>query len=175
MDLGEWVHLRHRLRCFLRYAQPLGHQGVWSSLGFGRYRSMMTMETTLSGWRYWIEAPNAFLPEPVIGSLLLRPVEGEDIAIELCPGYAAGQAAQDELRLRIGEVVGDSEESQEIFDFTTFVLPDLLEARSTRSQHVASCSFELVGSAFRAWCLASRTTDDVAPGQHERVGAGSVP
>ena len=137
MDLGEWVHLRHRLRCFLRYAQPLGHQGVWSSLGFGRYRSMMTMETTLSGWRYWIEAPSAFLPEPVIGSLLLRPVEGEDIAIELCPGYAAGQAAQDELRLRIGEVVGDSEESQEIFDFTTFVLPDLLEARSTRSQHVA--------------------------------------
>ncbi|MGB7803986.1 MAG: hypothetical protein WBM72_00125 [Actinomycetota bacterium] len=68
---------------------------------------------------------------------MLRPVEGEDIAIELCPGYAAGQAAQEELRLRIGEVVGDAEESQEIFDSASFVLPDLIEARSTRSQRVA--------------------------------------
>ena len=33
-------------------------------------------------------------------------------------------------------VVGDAEE-QEIFDSASFVLPDLIEARSTRSQHVA--------------------------------------
>jgi hypothetical protein len=101
---------------------------------------MMTMETTPSGCRYWIEAPDAFRSEgedPIIGTLVLRPIEGEDIAIELCPGYAAGQAAQGELRLRIGEVVGDAEESQEIFDFASFVLPDLIEARSTRSQRVA--------------------------------------
>ena len=63
----------------------------------------------------------------IIGTLVLRPIEGEDIAIELCPGYAAGQAAQEELRLRIGEVVGDAEESQEIFDSASFVLPDLIE------------------------------------------------
>ena len=42
-----------------------------------------------------------------------------------------------ELRLRIGEVVGDAEESQEIFDSASFVLPDLIEGRSTRSQRVA--------------------------------------
>ena len=98
------------------------------------------METTPSGWRYWIEAPDVFRSEgedPIIGTLVLRPIEGEDIAIELCPGYAAGQAAQEELRLRIGEVVGDAEESQEIFDSASFVLPDLIEARSTRSQRVA--------------------------------------
>jgi len=47
-----------------------------------------------------------------------------------------GQAAQ-ELRLRTGEVVGDAEESQEIFDSASFVLPDLIEGRSTRSQRVA--------------------------------------
>lgn len=101
---------------------------------------MMTLETTPSGWRYWIEAPDVFrggVGDPIIGTLVLRPVEGEDIAIELCPGYAAGQAAQEELRLRIGEVVGDAEESQEIFDAASFVLPDLIEARSTRSQRVA--------------------------------------
>lgn len=101
---------------------------------------MTTMETTHSGWQYWIETSDASLREvadPVIGALMLRPVEGEDIAIELCPGFAAGQAAQHELRRRIGEVVGDSEESQEIFDFTSFVMPDLIEARSTRSQRVA--------------------------------------
>jgi hypothetical protein len=101
---------------------------------------MTTMATTHSGWRYWVEPSDASLREvtdPVIGALVLRPVEGEDIAIKLCPGFAAGQAAQDELRLRIGEVVGDSEESQEIFDFTSFVLPDLIEARSTRSRRVA--------------------------------------
>ena len=98
------------------------------------------METTPSGWRYWIEAPDVFRGEGgirSIGTLVLRPVEGEDIAIELCPGYAAGQAAQEELRLRIGEVVGDAEESQEIFDSASFVLPDLIEGRSTRSQRVA--------------------------------------
>ena len=68
---------------------------------------MTTMASTPSGWRYWIEAPSAFrreVADPVIGTLVLRPVEGDDIAIELCPGYAAGQAAQDELRLRIREV-----------------------------------------------------------------------
>jgi hypothetical protein len=95
---------------------------------------MPTMGFTSSGWQYWIEAPSAFrreVADPVIGTLLLRPVVGEDIAIELCPGYAPGQAAQGELRLRIGEAVGDSEESQEIFDFTSFVLPDLIEARAT--------------------------------------------
>jgi hypothetical protein len=56
-----------------------------------------------------------------------------------CSGFGArkaGQAAQ-ELRLRIGEVVGDAEESQEIFDSASFVLPDLIEGRSTRSQRVA--------------------------------------
>ena len=98
------------------------------------------METTPSGWRYWIEAPDVVpgrVRDPIIGTLVLRPVEGEDIALELCPGYAAGQAAQEELRLRIGEVVGDAEESLEIFDAASFVLPDLIEARSTRSQRVA--------------------------------------
>jgi len=101
---------------------------------------MTTMASTLSGWRYWIEAPSPFrreVADPVIGTLMLRPVEGEDIAIELCPGYAAGQAAQGDLRLRIGEVVGDAEESQEIFEFTSFMLPDLIAARSTRSQYVS--------------------------------------
>ena len=99
---------------------------------------MATMGSTPSGWRYWIESTNARgVGDPTIGVLVLRPVEGEDIAIELCPGFAAGQAAQDELRLRIGEVVGDAEESQDIFDCTSFVLPDLIDARSTRSQRVA--------------------------------------
>ncbi len=101
---------------------------------------MATMGSTPSGWRYWIEPTNASMRgvgDPAIGILVLRPVEGEDIAIELCPGYAAGQAAQDSLRLRIGEVVGDAEESQDIFDCTSFVLPDLIDARSTRSQRVA--------------------------------------
>ena len=102
---------------------------------------MTTMASTPSGWRYWIEAPSAFrreVADPVIGTLALRPVEGQDIAIELCPGYAAGQAAQDELRLRIREVVGDVVETQEIFAFTSFMLPDLIAARSTRSQYVSS-------------------------------------
>ena len=101
---------------------------------------MAMMGSTPSGWRYWIESTNASLREvgdPAVGVLVLRPVEGEDISVELCPGYAAGQAAQDALRLRIGEVVGDAEESQDIFDFTSFVLPDLIDARSTRSQRVA--------------------------------------
>jgi hypothetical protein len=96
--------------------------------------------STGSGWRYWVEAPNAFrreVADPVIGTLVLQPVEGEAIAIELCPGYAAGQAAQDELRLRIREVVGDVVETQEIFAFTSFMLPDLIAARSTRSQYVS--------------------------------------
>ena len=96
--------------------------------------------TTLSGWRYWIEAPSVFPTEaddPSLGTLVLRPVEGEDICIELCPGYASGQAAQDELRRRIGEVVGDAEESQEIFDSTTFVMPDLIEMRSTLWRAIA--------------------------------------
>ena len=100
----------------------------------------MTMASTPSGWRYWIEEPSPFrreVADPVIGSLMLRPVEGDDVAIELCPGYAAGQAAQGELRLRIGEIVGDAQESQEIFEFASFVLPDLISARSTRSQHVS--------------------------------------
>ena len=95
--------------------------------------------TTLSGWRYWIEAPRVFPSEAdlSLGALVLRPVEGEDICIELCPGYASGQAAQDELRRRIGEVVGDAEESQEIFDSTTFVMPDLIEMRSTLWRAIA--------------------------------------
>lgn len=95
---------------------------------------------TLSGWRYWIEAPSVFPSEshdPSLGTLVLRPVEGEDVCIELCPGYASGQAAQDELRRRIGEIVGDAEESQEIFDSTTFVMPDLIAMRSTLWQAIA--------------------------------------
>ena len=95
---------------------------------------MATMGSTPSGWRYRIESTNASMRgagDPAIGILVLRPVEGEDIAIELCPGFAAGQAAQDELRLRIGEVVGDAEDSQDIFDCTSFVLPDLIDARSS--------------------------------------------
>jgi len=95
---------------------------------------------TLSGWGYWIEAPSVFPNEdddPSVGTLVLRPVEGEDIGIDLCPGYASGQAAQDELRNRIGEIVGDAEESQEIFDSTTFVMPDLIEMRSTLWQDIA--------------------------------------
>ena len=98
------------------------------------------MASTGSGWRYWIEPPSTFrrdVTDPVIGTLVLRPVEGEDIPIELCPGYAAGQAAQDELRMRIREVVGDVVETQEVFAFTSFMLPDLIAARSTRSQHVS--------------------------------------
>jgi hypothetical protein len=96
--------------------------------------------TTLSGWRYWIEAPRVFLGEaddPSLGTLVLRPIEGDDICIELCPGYASGQAAQDELRQRIGDVVGDAEESQEIFDSTTFAMPDLIAKRSTLWQAIA--------------------------------------
>ena len=77
---------------------------------------MPDTRTTLTGWQYWIEAPSR-LPTraegSVIGELVLRPVEGEDIVIELAPGYAHGQAAQHELRRRIREVVGDAEESQE--------------------------------------------------------------
>ena len=104
---------------------------------------MMTTETTPSGWRYWIEAPDVFRGEggdPIIGTLVLRPVEGEDIVIELCPGYAAGQAAQEELRLRIGEVVGDAEESQEIFDSASFVLPDLIGPLHTLTARGVSAS-----------------------------------
>ena len=100
---------------------------------------MTAMGSTPSGWRYWIESPSEprrDVADPVLGNLVLRPVEGEDIAIELCPGYAAGQAAQDELRLRIREVVGDVVETQEVFAFTSFMLPDLIAARSTRSQYV---------------------------------------
>ena len=100
---------------------------------------MSATASTRSGWRYWIEAPSELrreVADPVIGALVLRPVEGEDVAIELCPGYAAGQAAQDELRLRIREVVGDVVETQEVFAFTSFMLPDLIAARSTRSQYV---------------------------------------
>ena len=98
---------------------------------------------TPSGWRYWVEAPSVF-PAHVdagddlaVGTLVLRPVEGDDLSIDLCPGYAHGQAAQDELRSRIGEVVGDAEESQEIFDSTTFVMPDLIEMRSTLWRAIA--------------------------------------
>ena len=98
---------------------------------------MSATASTLSGWRYWIEAASALrreVTDPVIGILVLRPVEGDDIAIELFPGYAAGQAAQDDLRLRIRDVVGDVVETQEIFAFTSFTLPDLIEVRSVRSQ-----------------------------------------
>lgn len=132
MDLGDRSTL-DRLRCLTRYAWL---EAARLGATLIRYEaSMPTMGFTLSGWQYWIEAPSAFrreIVDPVIGTLVLRPVEGDDIAIELCPGYAPGQAAQDELRLRIGEAVGDSEESQEIFDFTSFVLPDLIAARSAR-------------------------------------------
>ena len=99
--------------------------------------------TTPSGWKYWVEAPSV-IPAHVdsgddlaVGTLVLRPVEGDDLSIDLCPGYAPGQAAQDELRSRIGEVVGDAEESQEIFDSTTFVMPDLIEMRSTQWRAIA--------------------------------------
>ena len=100
---------------------------------------MTTRESTPSGWRYWIEVPNVQSAEcdPVLGALMLRPVDGDDIAISLCPGYAAGQAPQEQLRQLIGRVVRDADESQEIFDFTTFMLPDLIEARTTRSKRVA--------------------------------------
>ena len=94
---------------------------------------MADTTTTLSGWQYWIEAPSRLVDEsedPIIGTLVLRPVEGEDVAIDLEPGHAPGQAAQEELRQRIGDVVGDLQESQEIFDCTSFVLPDLFASRS---------------------------------------------
>ena len=39
--------------------------------------------------------------------------------------------------MRIREVVGDVVETQEVFAFTSFMLPDLIAARSTRSQHVS--------------------------------------
>jgi len=110
----------------------------------------MTTASTRSGWRYWIEVPSELrreVADPVIGTLLLRPVEGEDIAIELCPGYAPGAAAQNELRLRIGEAVGNSEESQEIFDFVSFLLPDLIDARSTRSARADFTNTGVHGSA----------------------------
>lgn len=94
--------------------------------------TMPDTRTTVTGWQYWIEAPSGLseAEDPVIGELVLRPVEGEDIVIGLAPGYAHGQAAQDELRRRIREVVGDAEESQEIFDSVSFVLPDLIAIRS---------------------------------------------
>jgi hypothetical protein len=104
---------------------------------------MADENTTLSGWRYWIEAPSVFPKQGdvgddfTVGMLVLRPVEGDDVCIELCPGFASGQAAQGELRQRIGEVVGDVEESQEIFDSTTFVMPDLIQMRSTLWQAIA--------------------------------------
>ena len=72
-----------------------------------------------------------------VGTLVLRPLEGEDVSIELCPGYASGQAAQEELRQRIGEIVGDAEESEDIFDSTTFVMPDLIAMRSTLRRDIA--------------------------------------
>ena len=106
----------------------------------GRYRYMVTVESTRSGWRYWIEPHTSSRSEDsetVLGALRLRPVEGEDIAFELCPGYTVGEAPQNDLRRKIREVVGDAVESQEIFDFTAFMLPDLIEARVTRARHVA--------------------------------------
>ena len=75
--------------------------------------------------------------DATLGTLVLRPVEGDDLCIDLCPGYAAGEAAQDELRRRIAEVVGDAEESRLIFDSTSFVLPDLIASRSTLWQAIA--------------------------------------
>jgi hypothetical protein len=94
---------------------------------------MQDTNTTLSGWQYWIEAPSRLvddLDDPVIGTLVLHPVVGEDVAIDLEPGHAPGQAAQAELRERIGAVVDEFAEAEEIFDRTSFVLPDLVEARS---------------------------------------------
>jgi hypothetical protein len=71
------------------------------------------------------------------GTLVLRLIEGDDVSIDLCPGYAFGQAAQEGLRRRIGEVVGDAEESEDIFDSTTFVMPDLIAMRSTLRRDIA--------------------------------------
>jgi hypothetical protein len=96
--------------------------------------------TTRSGWRYWIEAPRVFPGEAddlSVGMLVLRPIEGEDVSIELCPGYASDQAAQEDLRQRIGAVVGDAEESEDIFDSTTFVMSDLIAMRSTLRRDIA--------------------------------------
>ena len=114
--------------------------GVYPAGQLGMEGPMRDENTTPSGWRYWIEAPSVFpsnADDPSLGTLVLRPIEGDDVCIELCPGYASGQAAQDELRRRIGEIVGDAEESQEIFDSTTFVMPDLIEMRSTFWQAIA--------------------------------------
>jgi hypothetical protein len=94
---------------------------------------MADTKTTLSGWEYWIKAPSKLVDQnadPVIGTLVLRPVNGEDVAIDLEPGHAPGQAAQGELRQRIGDLVGDAQDAQEIFDCTSFVLPDLIAMRS---------------------------------------------
>jgi len=95
--------------------------------------------TTTSGWRYWIEAPSLFRDsdDPAVGALVLRSPRDEDICIDLCPGHAHGQAAQEDLRRRIIEIVGDPEESREIFDSTEFVLPDLIAMRSTLWQNIA--------------------------------------
>ena len=120
--------------------QVFSHSDVYPPGELGKQGPMEDENTTLSGWRYWIEAPSVFPgkgDDPAVGTLVLRPVEGADICIDLCPGYAPGQAAQDELRSRIGEVVGDAEESQEIFDSTTFVMPDLIEMRSTLWRDIA--------------------------------------
>ena len=59
------------------------------------------------------------------------------MCIDLCPGYASGQAPRMNCGDRIGEVVGDAEESQEIFDSTTFVMPDLVASRSALWQETA--------------------------------------
>jgi hypothetical protein len=95
---------------------------------------MSTMASTRARWRYPIESPGVFRRDAacrVIGTFVLRPVEGDDIDIELCPEYAAGQAAPDDLRLRIAEVVGDAEEVQKIFNYVSFILAELIDARST--------------------------------------------
>ena len=94
---------------------------------------------TTSGWRYWIEAPSVFpdSDDPTVGALVLRSPRGDDICIDLCPGHVHGQAAQEDLRRRIIDIVDDPDESREIFDSTEFVLPDLIAMRSTLWQNIA--------------------------------------
>ena len=86
----------------------------------------------------------------------------------ICARYAAGQPAQHEQRLRIREVVGDVVETQEIFAFTSFMLPALIAARSTlaacpvtrtASSRVCTPSFHMSEATYRFTVERVRSSD----------------
>jgi hypothetical protein len=108
----------------------------------------MSVQTTASGWRYWIDPPigtrgeeDVAEQDPTIGTLVLRPADGDDVAIDLDPKHVAGLAPQ-ELQREIGDVVPDTDDAHEIFDCATFVLPDLIEEAACRSRRAPATSDE---------------------------------